>query len=116
MDFLRRLFGQRTEKADNKIEPILSEHVERIDNSSTYDNWIHNATDMLITVACKQPQAGMFAINLPPDKAEAVASWIQANPYPYGKQNYDEFMYDLGSSESWEVYMDSGKLVMRKVK
>ena len=93
----------------------MSEHVVQINNRSTSDNWIVNSTEMHITVACKQPQAGMFSINLQPSQRQQVASRIQAQPYPYGKQKYDEFQYELGLSETWEVHLDSSQLVMRKV-
>ena len=92
----------------------MSEHVVQIDNRSTSDNWIVNTTRNTITVACNQPQAGMFSINLQAGQRQRVAPRIQAQPYPYGKQKYDQFQYKLNSSETWEVHSDSGQLVMRK--
>jgi len=92
----------------------MSEHVVQIDNRSTSDNWIVNTTDMHITVACNQPQAGAFSINLRPGQRQRVAPLIQSQPYPYGKQKYDQFQYDLKRSETWVVHSDSGQLVMRK--
>ena len=91
----------------------MSEHVEHIDNRSSSDNWIVNSTDMQITVACDQGQAGLFSVNLQPGQRQRVAPKIKAQPYPYGKQNYDKFQYNLNSSETWIVRLDSGKLVMQ---
>lgn len=91
----------------------MSEHVEQIDNRSTSDNWIVNSTDIHITVACDQGQAGKFSVNLLPGQRQRVASRIKAQPYPYAKQKYNQFKYSLNSSETWDVRSDSGKLVMQ---
>ena len=87
--------------------------IQLIDNRSTSDNLIVNSTDMHITVACDQQQAGKFSINLLPGQQQRVASHITAQPYPQGKQKYDQFDYRLRISETWEVYFDSGALLMR---
>ena len=86
-----------------------------IDNRSTSDNWISNATKMHITLACNQQQAGKFSVNLLPGQRRRVSPGIEAQPYPYGKQKYDEFQYKLDVSETWEVHLVSEQLVMRKV-
>ena len=90
----------------------MNEHVVYIDNRSSFDNWIINATDISITVACDQPQAGKFSVSLQPGQQQRVAPDIQAEPYPYGKQKYDQFHYQLSRSGTWKVSMASGKLVM----
>lgn len=110
---VRELQTKDKEKAKSKKEPMMSEHVVQINNRSTSDNWIVNSTDMHITVACNQPQTGKFSINLQPGQRQRVAPRIQAQPYPYGKQKYDQFQYHLNSSETWEVHLDSGQLVMQ---
>lgn len=96
-------------KALEKIGPLVL-----IDNRSTSDNMIVNSSDMHITVACNQPQAGKFSVDLQPGQFQRVAPNIQAQPYPYGKQKYEEFQYQLNLSEVWNVHLDDGKLVMEK--
>jgi len=91
----------------------MSKHVVQIDNRSPSDNWIVNSTDMHITVACDEGQAGMFSINLQPGQRQRVAPGIEAQPYPYGKQKYDQFQYQLNTSETWDIHLDSGQLVMQ---
>lgn len=85
-----------------------------IDNRTARDNWIVNTTDMRITVACDQQQAGKFSINLQPGERQRVAPHIKAQPYPYGKQKYDRFEYKLKLSETWEVCLVSDQLQMEQ--
>lgn len=92
----------------------MNEQVVQIDNRSTSDNWIVNSTRINITVACNQAQAGQFSINLQPGQRQRVARRIQAQPYPFGQQKYDQFQYQMDGSETWEVLLYSGKLVMQK--
>jgi len=93
----------------------MNENVQYIDNRSTSDNWIVNAADMHITVACNQQQAGKFSVNLLPGQRQRVSARIEAQPYPYGKQKYHEFQYKLGMAETWEVHLEAEQLVMRKI-
>ena len=93
----------------------MGEHVVQIDNRSSSDSWFLNSTNTRVTVACDQQQAGKFSVNLDPGMLRRVASRIKAQPYPHGKQRYDQFNYEIGLSETWEVINDSGKLVMKNI-
>jgi hypothetical protein len=123
MNFLRKIFGKKESKQPTRKKPTPQyrketrqhPHVVQIDNRSPSDNSISNTTGMGITVACNQQQAGKFSVDLMPGQSKRVSSRIEAQPYPYGKQKYDEFQYELGVSETWEVHLDSERLVMRKV-
>ena len=94
----------------------MSKKVTKIDNRSSSDGVIVNSTKMNITVACDQQQAGKFSVDLTPGSRKRVASHIRAQPYPYGKQRYDQFNFEIGASEIWEVKESSGNLTMKKVK
>ncbi len=94
---------------------MKSQNVVQIDNRSKYDNWIVNSTDIHVTVACNQQGAGKFSVNMLPGQRQRAAPRIEAQPYPYGKQRYDQFQYHLGVSESWEIHLVSDQLVMQKI-
>ncbi len=94
---------------------LFGKKVVTIDNSSPDDNWIVNKCDVPVSVCCREI-FGAFTLDLQPGSQQRIVPDAQAKVLPYGQYSYENFDYEIGKNQVWEVRKTGGKLTMAKVK